>query len=77
MIQKLFDEIEALKAENDLLRKTIEVQKRQVQAGAFPEEMRRLRAKIAEWEGSTRYINNGYYHGGRFISPYMDDDDSQ
>jgi hypothetical protein len=68
--------IVALEAENALLRRTIEVQKRQMQSMGGTNETRRLRAKLAEWEGSTRLMNGGYYHGGRFIKPYVDDEDT-
>ena len=64
--------IDRLEQENWLLRKTIEIQKRQIMAGGWGEEISRLRAKIAEWEGSSRFLNGGYYHGNRFITPYRD-----
>ena len=66
------DRITELEEENRLLRRTIEIQQRQMKAGVWDEEVKRLRAKIAEWEGSTALINNGYYHGARFIRPYED-----
>lgn len=65
-------EVERLARENDLLRRTIEMQKRQMQVGGWADEVKRLRAKIAEWEGNTRLLNGGYYHGSRFIRPYLD-----
>lgn len=64
--------VEELEKENSLLRKVIEMQQKQMQNMAVSDEVRRLRAKIAEWEGSTRLVNGGYYHGDRFIHPYMD-----
>ncbi len=66
-------EIARLNDENNLLRRTIELHKRQVLSGGMNEENRRLRAKIAEWEGWMRPINGGYYHGARFIRPYQDE----
>lgn len=64
--------IKVLENENALLRTTVEIQKRQMQIGGFDREVKRLRAKIAEWEGSTTLMNGGYYHGARFIRPYDD-----
>lgn len=68
--------IAALEAQNALLRRTIEGHKRQLQSMGSTDETRRLRAKLAEWEGSTRLMNGGYYHGGKFIKPYVDDEDA-
>jgi len=70
------ERIAELEAENALLRKTIEFQERQQRAGIGSDEIRRLRAKLAEWEGSTRYINGGYYHGNKFIKPFLDMQDN-
>jgi hypothetical protein len=70
------ERIATLEAGNALLRRTIEVQKRQMRAMGSTDETRRLRAKLAEWEGNTRLMNGGYYHGGRFIKPYVDDQDT-
>ena len=64
--------IAELEAENALLRKTIELQKRQMIHGSADEEVRRLRAKIAEWEGSSDYMNGGFYHGNKFIRQFID-----
>lgn len=69
------ERIAALEAENALLRRTIEVQIRQMNSMGGTNETRRLRAKLAEWEGSSRLMNGGYYQGGRFIKPYVDDED--
>lgn len=62
-----------LEAENKSLRRVIEIQKTQMKGFNTAEETRRLRAKIAEWEGSSAYMNGGYHHGSRFIRPYQDD----
>jgi len=61
-----------LEAENTSLRRVIEIQKKQMKGFNTHEETRRLRAKIAEWEGASDRINGGYYHGSRFIQPYQD-----
>ncbi|WP_188064124.1 hypothetical protein [Sphingobium sp. KCTC 72723] len=66
------EHITALTDENILLRKTIEIQKRQMQEMYRGDEVNRLRAKLAEWEDSMPRINGGYYHGKRFIVPYRD-----
>lgn len=70
------DAMAALEAENALLRRTIELQKRQMKSMGGTNETRRLRAKLAEWEGNTHLMNGGYYHGGRFIKPYTDGEDT-
>ena len=76
MSENLETRIAELEAENTLLRKTIELQKRQMKEGGFGDEARRLRAKIAEWEGSSRYSNGGYYHGAKFIRQFIDNPDA-
>lgn len=70
------ERIAELEAENALLRRTIEGHKRQMQSMGQTDETRRLRAKLAEWEGNTWLVNGGYYHGDRFIRPYVDDEDT-
>jgi hypothetical protein len=62
-----------LEREVFLLKRVIEMKDRQIKSGGWEDEVRRLRAKIAEWEGSSRYINGGYHHGSRFIMPYVDE----
>lgn len=64
--------IEKLREENRLLRKTLKIQKEQMRGGNMMGELRRLRAKIAEWEGSMMLFNGGYHHGDRFIRPFLD-----
>lgn len=66
--------IAKLEEENRLLRRTIKIQEEQMKRGGFDQENRRLRAKLAEWEGSSALMNGGYYHGTRFIRPYVDED---
>lgn len=65
-------EIARLEEENKLLRRTIDIQIRQMKHGSTDDEVRRLRARLAEWEGSMPLMNGGYYHGARFIRPYQD-----
>lgn len=65
--------IAELEREVFLLKRVIEMKDRQIKSGGWEDEVRRLREKIAEWESSSRYINGGYYHGNRFIMPYVDE----
>lgn len=65
-------EVNRLEAENKLLRRTLTIQQEQMKHGGMSDEHRRLRAKLAEWEGSMPLMNGGYYHGSRFIKPYDD-----
>lgn len=74
-VEQLADEVAALEKENALLRRTIAIQQEQMRRGGHDKENRRLRAKIAEWEGSMPLMNGGYYHGARFIRPFVDNED--
>ena len=61
-----------LEAANAALRRTITIHERQLQHISRDDEVRRLRAKLAEWEGSSQLMNGRYYHGSRVIRPYVD-----
>ena len=74
-IAQLEAEITRLEQDNTLLRKTISIQQEQMKHGGISDETRRLRAKLAEWEGSMPLMNGGYYHGSRFIRPFEDNPD--
>jgi hypothetical protein len=75
MNETIQQKVERLEAENVSLRRVIEIQKKQMKGFNTNEETRRLREKIAEWEGTSTCINGGYYHGSRFIRPYQDNPD--
>lgn len=70
--EELQAEVTRLEEENKLLRRTISIQKQQMKHGSMDNELIRLRKKLAEWEDSMPVINGGYYHGARFIRPYVD-----
>lgn len=65
-------EVKRLEEENKLLRRTLSIQQEQMKRGGMSDEHHRLRAKLAEWEGSMPLMNGGYYHGSRFIRPFED-----
>lgn len=74
---ELIEEVERLQQANRVLRRTISIQNEQLRRGGMSNQIRRLRAKLAEWEDSSQLMNGGYYHGSKFILPFRDWEDDE
>lgn len=74
---EIIQEMERLQQEVRVLRRTISIQQEQLKRGGMTNQIRRLRARLAEWEDSSQLMNGGYYHGSRFILPFRDWEDDE